>query len=143
MKPIKTFIIGSIAFFSGMEGFTPKDIDELNIMDEFPFKFNSMHLNKFHGKDVFFFKNMDKNGFIQDAKKSKLSMVVGKFIVPEFANYIGLTIKDLKDLEELFDNIDEKHSYEKIIYDAYLENNGFFLNEEQKKNAFNKYKETR
>jgi len=143
MKPIKTFIIGSMAFFSGMEGFIPKDIDELNIMDEFPFKFNSMHLNKFHEKDVFFFRNMDKNGFIQDAKKSKLSMVVGKFIVPEFANYIGLTIKDLKDLKELFDNIDEKHSYEKIIYDAYLENNGFFLNEEQKKNAFNKYKETR
>ena len=143
MKPIKTFTIGSSAFFSGMPGYSPKDIDELNIVDTFPFEGNSIHVKNLHGKDVFFFRDMDKEGFMQDTRKSGLSMVVGKFIVPEFANYLGLTIDELKGMSDLFDNLDEKHSYEKIIYDAYIENGGFFLNDKQREKSFNKYKETR
>jgi len=143
MKPIKTFAIGSSVFFSGMPGYSPKDIDELNITDTFPFKMNSIHVKGLHGKDVFFFRNMSKSGFVQDARESKLPMVVGKFIVPEFASYIGLTIDELRDMGDMFDKLDEAHSYEKTVYDAYIENDGFYLNDEQRKKAYNKYKETR
>ena len=70
-------------------------------------------------------------------------MVAGKFLVPEFVEYLGFTIEDLKEFSGKFDEIDEKHAYEKIIYESYIENNGFFLTAGQKEKAFKKYKETR
>ena len=39
--------------------------------------------------------------------------------------------------------MDSKHTYEKIIADAYIENNGFFLTDEQRDMAYNEYKKTR
>lgn len=70
-------------------------------------------------------------------------MKAGKFLVPEFANYIGLTIDDLKILEPMFRNMDEKHKYEEVIYDAYVSNNAFILTNEQRKKAFEIYINTR
>ena len=142
MKPIKQFKIGSRAFFDGIEGFATKDYDELCVMDKFPFdNTNSLHGNGFHGKDVFFFRNMNKEGFIEDTRKSPLPMSAGKFLVPEFADYIGFTIDDLKGLEDVFDRMDEEHEYEKDIYKAYIENGGFYLTEGQKQCAYKKYLE--
>lgn len=138
MKPIKTFIIGSRAFFTGMEGYIPKDNDELNIMDRFPFKGNVLNM-KMNGKDVFFFRNMNKEGFIKDTLECSVPMRVGKFLVPEFAEYLGMTIADLKQLSPVIENIDEKHHYEKVIYYAYLENHAFYLNEKQKAEAYKEY----
>lgn len=138
MKPIKTFIIGSRAFFTGMEGYIPKDNDELNIMDRFPFKGNVLNM-KMNGKDVFFFRNMNKEGFIKDTLECGVPMRVGKFLVPEFAAYLGMTIADLKRLSPVMKNIDEKHHYEKVIYDAYLENHAFCLNEKQRTEAYKEY----
>lgn len=138
MKPIKTFIIGSRAFFMEMEGYVPKDYDELNIMDRFPFKGNVLNM-KMNRKDVFFFRDMDKEGFIKDTLECGVPMRVGKFLVPEFAEYLGMTIADLKRLSPVIENIDEKHHYEKVIYDAYLENHAFCLNEKQKAEAYKEY----
>lgn len=143
MKPIKTFKIGSQVFFNDIPEYKSKDIDELCIMDTFIFNSNSIHINGLHGKDVFFYRQLDKQDWIKDVTESKLPMKIGKFLVPEFANYIGLTIDDLKNLKDIVDKIDEKHNYEKIIYDSYIENNGFYLTEEQKMKAFNKYKKNR
>ena len=138
MKPIKTFIIGSRAFFTGMDGYVPKDYDELNIMDKFPFKGNVLNM-KMNGKDAFFFRDMDKEGFIKDTLECGIPMRIGKFLVPEFAEYLGMTIADLKRLSTVIENIDEKHRYEKVIYDAYLENNEFCLNEKQRAEAYKEY----
>ena len=143
MKPIKQIIIGSRAFFSGMKGYKPKDRDELCIMDSwFPKKTNVLNM-KINGKDVFFFKNMTKEEFIQDVRDSGVSMRAGKFLVPEFAEFIGLTIEDLKSMSDLFRHFDLFHQYEEIIYDFYIENNGFFLTDEQREIAYNKYREYR
>lgn len=142
MKPIKTFTIGSRVFFSGMKDYSPKDIDELNIMDEFNLKGNVLNA-QINGKDVFFFRNMDKEGFIQDALESNVPMRVGKFLVPEFAEHLGLTIDDLRRLAPLFDSIDEKHEYERVIYESYLENKGFNLTDSQREKAYKVYKEKR
>ena len=138
MKPIKTFIIGSRAFFTGVEGYVPKDYDELNIMDRSPFKGNVFNM-KMNGKDVFFFRDMDKEGFIKDTLECGVPMRVGKFLVPEFAEYLGMTIADLKRLSPVIENIDEKHYYEKMIYDAYLENQAFYPNEKQRAEAYKEY----
>ena len=39
--------------------------------------------------------------------------------------------------------MDDKHKYEKLIYDAYLKNNDFVLTDEQRIDAFNEYKKER
>lgn len=59
MKPIKTFKIGSSVFFEGLPEYNSKDTDELCIMDEFPLTGNALHANGLHGKDVFFYRNMN------------------------------------------------------------------------------------
>ena len=43
----------------------------------------------------------------------------------------------------IFENMDSKHTYEKIIADAYIENNDFFLTDEQRDLAYAEYKKTR
>ena len=57
-------------------------------------------------------------------------MRVGKFIVPEFCEYIGFEIKDYELLKPIFDKLDDKHKYEKVIMESYIENNSFTLTED-------------
>ena len=145
MRAIKEFKIGSGVFFHNYLDYAPHDTDKLCIMDSFPIKgTNVLNLrNEELREDVFFFRNMDKDGFMADALKTGVVMRVGKFLVPEFAEHLKMTISDLKKLEEKFNQLDNKHQYEKVIYDAYIENNGFFLTEEQRDRAYKKYKEER
>ena len=98
---------------------------------------------KLNGKDVFLFKNMPKQGYIDDLLNSGVNMKAGKFLIPEFNEYINFTIDDLKSIFHIFENMDDKHTYEKIIADAYINNNGFFLTDEQRDLAYAEYKKTR
>ena len=70
-------------------------------------------------------------------------MKAGKFLIPEFNEFIGFTIEDLKSILHVFENMDDKHSYEKIIANAYIENGGFFLKDRQRYNAYLEYKKKR
>lgn len=142
MKPIKQFRMGSSYFFSVYDDFNSKDYDDLCIMDNFIFPGNVMNA-KIKGNDVFMFRNMPKQGYIDDLIDSGVNMKAGKFLIPEFNEYIGFTIDDLKSIIHVFENMDEKHTYEKIIADSYIENNGFFLNDKQRKKAYDEYKKTR
>ena len=145
MKPIKIFKIGSSCFFKEhYPDYVEKDLDELQIMDSFVPGTNVLNLkDKGTGKDVFFWRNMDKDGFINDCLESKVPMRAGKFLIKEFAEYIDLTINDLRKLDSSFKTIDDKHTYEKIIYEAYLKNNGFYLTDEQRDRAYKEYKRKR
>lgn len=67
-------------------------------------------------------------------------MQLGKFLVPTFIEAIGFTIDDLKKLQPLLDNLDDKHKYEKVIYNTYIQNNDFTLTDEQLQKAYLKYK---
>ena len=72
---------------------------------------------------------MSKDEFLEyeleHCKKAK--MAVGKLLVPELVKYMNITIDDLKKFKFAIDEIQENHSYEKIIYDAYIKNNDFIL----------------
>ena len=131
--------MGSSYFFSDYEDYQMKDYDEICIMDEFIFSENVMNM-KFENKDVFLFRNMDKKGYVDDVIDSGVYMKLGKFLIPEFNNFIGFTIDDLKSIMYLFDKIDERHSYEKMIADSYIENGGFFLTDKQRDKAYLEYK---
>ena len=70
-------------------------------------------------------------------------MVIGKFLVPEFCETIGFTVADLHKLEVLITKLDDKHKYEEIIFNSYIENGDFTLTKEQRDLAYQSYKETR
>ena len=142
MKPIKQFQMGSTYFFSKYDGFHSKDYDDLCIMDKFIFPGDVMNM-KIKDKDVFLFRDMPKQGYIDDLLNSGVNMKAGKFLIREFCEYINFTIDDLKSILHIFENMDDKHSYEKIIADAYIENGGFFLTSKQRKKAYVEYKKTR
>ena len=71
------------------------------------------------------------------------TMAVGKLLVPEVCNYMGITLEELKQFEFAFENIDDKHKYEKIIFDSYIKNNSFTLTKEQRDLAYKEYKKYR
>ena len=134
-------LIGSKYFFGRYPGFHSHDTDYVDVVDTNEFK--EKRVIRGQGKDMFILKKKPKEHLIQDALKSELPMVVGKFLVPEFNKLIGFTIADLPKLLPQFEKLDEKHQYEKIIYDAYIENNSFTLTDEQRDAAYASYKETR
>ena len=68
-------------------------------------------------------------GIKVDTLNSKVPMRVGKFLNKEFNEYLGFTIDDLKVFNELFNELDKEHLYEKRIYEYYIENNKFELTE--------------
>ena len=86
---------------------------------------------------------MTPDEFVGYELKSKLPMEIGKFLVPEVNEYLGFTLEHLEKLKPVIDNIDEKHKYEQIIYDSYIQNKGFYLTDEQRRKAYEIYKESR
>ena len=134
-------LMGSNYFFSQYKDFKPIDIDKIDIVDTSDFK--EKRIIRGQGKDYIFLKRKPKEQLIQDALNSNLAMVVGKFLIPEFNKQIGFTIEDLPKVQPLIDRLDDKHLYEKIIYDAYLENKEFILTQEQRDAAYTSYKESR
>lgn len=139
IKEIKTIIVGSCAFFNKFKDFNSKDTDILHILD-YPIFGETIQVMRKNNKDEFLMYNFGKNKLIELINDP---LQVGKFLVPEFAKYIDLTIEDIKKLEQWLNKLDDKHSYEKLIYEYYIKNNDFFLSEEQLKKVYIKYKEYR
>ena len=136
--------MGSSYFFDRYDDYKIKDNDELHIVDEFIFPNRvCMNMKLFDGNDIFIFKNTDKQEYINDVYESGVNMKVGKFLIPEFNKYINFTIDDLKSLQPMFDNMDEKHTYERVIFESYLKNGDFFLTDEQRMEAYKEYKRSR
>lgn len=136
--------MGSSYFFDIYDDYKLKDNDELHIVDEFIFPNKvCMNMRLFDGNDIFIFKNTDKQEYINDVYESGVNMKVGKFLIPEFNKYINFTIDDLKSLQPIFDNMDEKHTYERVIFESYLKNGDFFLTDEQRGEAYKEYKRSR
>lgn len=86
---------------------------------------------------------MTPKEFIDYHKQCNCGLFLGKFLVPEFCKEIQFSIEDLKQLDNLIILLDDKHQYEKMIYDCYLENNDFILTKEQKDKIYNEYKKSR
>lgn len=131
-------IVGSNAFFKGMEGFNPKDIDILEFVDN-PIGFKNYRQIAFDNKCVFQWRTMPVDEMIKIHLENNTPMEMAKFLVPEFISKMNLTIDKLKKLQPLVDSMDKNHEYLKVIYDAYVDNNAFYLSEEQLNNAYKVY----
>lgn len=143
MKEIARFNMGSKYFFDKMDEYVSKDNDILVIMDDWKLtKTNVLNLkDKKKGLDVFFYKNMSKDEFIEDTLESNVPMRCGKFLIKEFCDYIGFNIEDLEKLDSVFENMDQKHIYEVYIYNCFLDNGKFELTDQQRKEAYEIYKD--
>ena len=135
-------IIGSTYFFKNVEGFKSKDLDTLELIDN-PKDFKYSYQLTGKGRCIFKWRKMNSDEFIKVTLARNCPMELGKFLVKEFCDEIGFTIEDLKKLKPLRDKLDDKHKYEAIIYDAYIENNGFILSSDQLNSAYNEYKKYR
>lgn len=131
-------LVGSNVFFKDIEGFTSKDIDILEFVDN-PTDFKNVRHFKFPDKCVFQWRKMPINELIDITISRNFPMELGKFLIPEFINEFNLSIDDLKRLAPLVDALDDKHKYEKTIYDSYISNNDFYLTDDQIRKAYNIY----
>lgn len=134
-------IIGSNYFFEKYYDFSSKDIDKIEFVEN-----TSEYKKHYRGKEKCVFQiqaNLPKDTYIREELNSNLGMVVGKFLIPEFNQQIGFTIEDLPKLRPLINILDEKHKYEEIIYNAYLENGDFCLTDKQRLAAYKSYRESR
>lgn len=137
-----SYLMGSKYFFSRYSDFVAGDEDRIEIIDTNNFK--QVRQLTGRGKCLFQLKRHDnKQEYIDWALKSKIGMVVGKFLIPEFCNEIGFLVQDLPTLRPLINKLDDKHKYEEIIYNSYLENGSFTLTDEQRDRAYASYKASR
>lgn len=135
-------LIGSQYFFSCYDDFKSKDVDEIQIIETT--EFAQMRQLTGQGKCLFQMKKHNsKEDYINWAVQSGIGMVIGKFLVPEFCAEIGFTIEDLPKIKILLERLDDKHKYEEIIYNSYLENGSFTLTPEQRDRAYRSYKKYR
>jgi hypothetical protein len=136
------FLMGSQYFFSCYDDFNSKDIDEIEIIETNEFN----HIRQITGQGKCLFqmkKHPSKDKYIDYALQSNLGMVVGKFLIPQFCEAIGFDINDLPRLKALTDKLDDKHKYEEIIFNSYIENGSFTLTDVQRARAYKSYKESR
>lgn len=136
--------IGSQVFFSCYDDYVSHDVDYV-IFESNPSLFKLFMIARGKGIDCFHYKMMSKEEFIKIELEhcNSLHMVAGKFLIPELLNYFNISLEEIKQFEYYFKNMDDKHKYEEIIYNAYITNNSFTLTDEQRLSAYMEYKKYR
>lgn len=138
-----SILIGSKAFFDGLPEFQPHDEDWITVVDTTEFQ-NIRQLHVVKGNCYFELKRKScAKDYIDWDVEHNVGMAVGKYLVPQFAEEINLSFEDLQLLKPLVDRLDDKHDYERIIYESYLSNGDFTLTEQQRLEAYNSYRTSR
>lgn len=135
----RKILVGSSVFFNEIEGFQSKDRDYV-ILVEKPVGYDFVRQTTSSKACIFEWRKMSPERFVEYSLRRGPAMQLGKFLVPEFVQEIGFTIEHLKTLKPLAEKLDERHRYEKVIYDSYIENGSFELTEEQRSKAYEQYK---
>lgn len=138
----KKILVGSRAFFSGCEGFRSKDHDYLELV-ETPNDFSWRREQSLRGVCTFSYKLEPAADMVRRTLESGDALLVGKFLVPEVAGAIGATVADILPLETLLPNLDKRHKYVAVIFEAVKQNNSFVLTEEQRDEAYEVYKQSK
>jgi hypothetical protein len=140
----KKLLVGSAYFFSCYPDFVPGDIDELEIIDTTEFGYLKICANVKKNTDLFRLKKQpNKETYIKNSLAVGVGKALGQYLVPEVCRELGFTVEDLPKVQRLVELLDKKHEYEKIIYEAYLENKDFSLTDSQRLTAYQCYKTAR
>ncbi len=140
---MKEIITGSRAFFSGMEGFAPKDMDIVTMVEAKDVSFAWMRQTSNGSVDKFEIVRRPKEELIAHAVEKARPMAIARFLTPEFAEEIGLEVADLEALKPMRDALDKRHAYLGTIYDAYVKNGKMSLTKKQLEEAFAVYQAAR
>ena len=140
---MKRIITGSRAFFSGMEGFEPKDKDIVMIVEPKDVQFQWMRQTSNGSTDTFEIVRRPKQELMAHAVEKAQPMAIARFLTPEFAEEIGLAPSDLPVLKPMRERLDKKHGYLGVIYDAYVANGSLTLTDELRMKAYEAYKAER
>ena len=139
---MKKYVVGSRAFFSGMEGFRSKDKDYL-VLEDNPIGYNWRREQSLRGICTFYYKRLPVEQLVQRCLNARDALHLGKFLVPEVAAELRMSVDDIRPLETLLPLLDEKHRYYEIIFRAYMTNGSFTLTEAQRLEAYKSYTESR
>ncbi len=139
----KRITTGSRAFFSGMEGFQPKDNDVLVLVNANEVQFQWMRQTSNGSTDIFEIVRRPKADLIAHAVEKAQPMAIARFLTPAFAEEIGLQVNDLADLKPMRECLDKKHEYLGVIFDAYVQNGSLTLTDAQRQAAYENYKAAR
>lgn len=139
---MEKIMVGSKAFFGKLEGFESKDTDYIELIEE-PQGFKWRREIRMRGIDTFQYKKESPAEMVRRTVESGDPLLVGKFLVPDFAAAIGATPQDLAPLEQMLERLDEKHRYVAYIFRAVQKNGTFDLTDEQRREAYHIYTEAR
>lgn len=131
-------LVGSRAFFDGIDGFHSKDRDYLILVEQ-PQNFNWRREQNLRGMCLFEYKKDTPTAMIAKTMEVGDALLIGKFLVPEVAQAIGATVEDILPLESLLPKLDAKHQYEAVIFEAIKTNGTFTLTDRQRQEAFRQY----
>ena len=131
-------LVGSRAFFSGLEGFKSDNRNFVKLVtNSAPLRIESKL--SIHGNIFYRLLREPAAVMVQKALESGNGLLLGNFLVPAFAKEIGLTIDDLKKLQPLASKLNDKHKYQAGILSHYIANGSFSLTDEQRAEAYNAY----
>lgn len=136
------FLVGSRAFFSGIDGFKSDNRNFLKLVE------NQSALNvesklSIHSNITYRLLREPARQMIERVAKSGNALLVGNFLVPKVARAIGATVADLQPLEPLLENLQDKHKYQAVIFRAYQASGSFSLTDEQRQEAYEAYCQSR
>ena len=140
---MKRILSGSRAFFEGMPYFEPHDSDYVELY--YPQEVGFTHKNVFKdGKDcVFQLVRHNADECVRWAINHERPMSICHYMVPEICEELGITIEHIAMLQPLRDDLDYRHKYLGIIFDAYMENGAITLTNDQRYKAYIEYKNER
>lgn len=137
---MKKFLVGSAAFFKGMEGYNGTE-NFVQVIDEK--KEGCSNWWSKRGDDTFEWVRHTKEELIKKLASTGVEKRAASLLSPELAKEFGVSAEDIKSLEHLWKKCEGKNAYYKVIADAYIENGSLTLTDEQKAKAFEAYKEAR
>ena len=135
---MKKILVGSNAFFKDFKGFKSKDKDYLVFIDN-PVDFKIRKEIYLRGIDMFYYKRLSPIEMINYTLETNNPLLIGKFLVPEVAEELKLSVTDILPLEPMLSKLDEQHQYQVIIFNHIKNNNSFILTEEQLEEAYQFY----
>ncbi len=139
---MKKILVGSNVFFKDFKGFKSKDKDYLVFIDN-PLDFKKRKEIYLRGIDMFYYKRLSPIEMINYTLETNNPLLIGKFLVPEVAEELKLSVTDILPLEPMLSKLDEQHQYQVIIFNHIKNNNSFILTEEQLDEAYQFYLSTR
>ena len=138
----KKFLVGSRYFFGKYPDFKSKDTDYVYLIEKGK---GFTNIRQVSTGAVCSFEVVKKPAaeMVDYALHRGDPMQVGKFLVKEFAEEIGMKTSDLQRLAPIMERLDDKHAYLKPIFAAIIEGQSFDIPESALAEAYKMYREAR